>query len=74
MYNVPPIIGQGLEKIDSYNRHRPGAHNHNIYQNQEPRHTLQPISDQGHKADHAISVEIVKLYLWIFLSVLFAQE
>jgi hypothetical protein len=69
MHQVPPVHDHRLKKLYPHNCHRPGANNEKIYRNNQLRHTLQPISHQGHEAAHTISVNIVKLGLWIFLSV-----
>ena len=71
---VPPVHDQRFKEVDPHNRHRPGYQDQNVYRNQDPRHTLQPISHQGHEAAHAVSVEIVKLDPWIFLGILSAHE
>ena len=74
MEYIPPIHDQRLEKVDSDNRHHPGAHNDNICQDKDPRHALQSVSHQCHEGDHTISLDIVILDHWMFLSVQKGQE
>ena len=74
VHNIPPVIGHGLKKVESHNSHGPGAQNQNVGQNKDPRHALQPVSDQGHKPDHRISIKVVILDLWVTFSVLVWPE
>jgi hypothetical protein len=71
---VPPVHDHRLKEVGPHKRHNPGAQDQDIHRNQHPRHTLQPISHQSHQGAQAVSVEIVKLDLWISLGVLDAYE